>query len=79
MSATANPIRDAMGLDEPTTLSDLAFAARESGRETGDFTLLDVIQEQVCPHDAGRIYTWHAGEELCAACCDCGKVLAGGV
>lgn len=32
-----------------------------------------------CPHAPQRVYTWFAYDgTLCAACCDCGAVLAGG-
>lgn len=31
-----------------------------------------------CPHPPARIFTWWAYDgTLCAACCDCGAVLAG--
>jgi len=42
-----------------------------------------VIQEVTqyiadCPHRPERVYAWHAADgTLCAACCDCGQVLAG--
>jgi hypothetical protein len=41
--------------------------------------------EDTCKHPAHRIYAWfvpdaRTGKDiLCAACCDCGEVLAGGV
>lgn len=36
------------------------------------------IAQDECTHPAHRVYTWFAFDDtLCAACCDCGKVLAG--
>ena len=32
-----------------------------------------------CKHPAKRIYFWYSQGVPCAACCDCGEVLLGGV
>jgi len=42
-------------------------------------------RKRECKHPPERVYCWAArddrvpgGRVMCAACCDCGKVLAGG-
>jgi hypothetical protein len=43
------------------------------------FTPENWFKSATCKHPAPRIYSWFAYDgTLCAACCDCGKVLAGG-
>jgi hypothetical protein len=40
---------------------------------------IEQAKRQICKHPAPRIYSWFAYDgTLCAACCDCGAVLAGG-
>ena len=40
----------------------------------------EIVDQETCKHPARRVYTWFAYDgTLCAGCCDCGKVLAGGV
>ena len=37
-------------------------------------------KEPKCKHPPRRLYTWDAADgTLCVACCECGKVLKGGV
>ena len=39
----------------------------------------EVIKSKTqCPHPPQRLYAWYAGDILCIACCQCGKVLKGG-
>lgn len=40
--------------------------------------------EKICKHPPERLYAWYArddriGRVLCVCCCECGKVLVGGI
>ena len=32
-----------------------------------------------CKHPPERLYAWYVDDVLCIGCCECGKVLKGGV
>jgi hypothetical protein len=72
-----NPIRQQMGLSEPTEIQSMLSDLSHALKEAGEFDMMIALQEHVCSHDAGRIFTSFLGDFLhWAACCDCGKVLA---
>ena len=61
-------------------LDSLRAKARERGytierKKKGIVT----IKINPCRHPPARIYSWFVGDVLCAGCCVCGEVLAGGV